>query len=146
MTDVAFHFGAVDKVAYTTRLLRKASASGARVLLLANAALVEAVDQALWTVSPTDFVDHASHQAPSTVRRRSAVWLDTSVPEVDELPTVCVNAGQPVPQHWQRFERLIEVVSLDEEDRQGARERWRFYTSCGVPITRHDLALQAEAP
>jgi DNA polymerase-3 subunit chi len=44
------------------------------------------------------------------------------------------------------FERVIEVVSLDDADRQAARQRWKQYTDLGFNITRHDLALKTQTP
>jgi DNA polymerase-3 subunit chi len=52
---------------------------------------------------------------------------------------VLVNLGGTVPEGFERFERLIEVVSNDEADRLGARQRWKHYADRGYAITRHDL-------
>ena len=41
MTEVAFHFNAPDKWAYACRLLRKAVAAGAKVVVLAEPADLE---------------------------------------------------------------------------------------------------------
>ena len=35
---------------------------------------------------------------------------------------------------------LIEIVSLDEEDRAQARDRFRFYRDRGYEIRTHDLS------
>jgi DNA polymerase-3 subunit chi len=53
-----------------------------------------------------------------------------------------VNLGEQVPAGFERFERVIEVVSLDEQDRQMARSRWKHYAEHGYAITRHDLNLK----
>jgi len=37
---------------------------------------------------------------------------------------------------------VIEVVALDEADRQLARIRWKHYTEQGFDIVRHDLKLK----
>ena len=47
-----------------------------------------------------------------------------------------------MPEGFDRFKRLIEVVSTDEADRNRARKRWKLYTAQGYAITRHDLALK----
>ena len=56
---------------------------------------------------------------------------------------VLLNLGVDVPEGFERFDRLIEVVSLDDADRLGARSRWKHYADRGYAITRHDLALKA---
>jgi len=64
---------------------------------------------------------------------------------VTDMPhqQVLLNLGAQVPDGFERFERLIEVVSLDEADRQTARSRWKHYADHGFAITRHDLNLKA---
>jgi len=37
---------------------------------------------------------------------------------------------------------VIEVVTLDDTDRQWARQRWKHYADRGYSITRHDLKLK----
>jgi DNA polymerase-3 subunit chi len=55
---------------------------------------------------------------------------------------VLVNLGDDVPAGFGRFERVIEVVGLNDTDRQLARTRWRHYADRGYTITRHDLKLK----
>ena len=58
MTDVAFHTGIANPLDYACRLLRKAYRSGARVAVHADPALLDRLDQALWTFEPLEFVPH----------------------------------------------------------------------------------------
>ena len=53
---------------------------------------------------------------------------------------VLVNLGGGQPPWFASFERLVEVVGSDDDDRAGARERWRFYRERGYALERHDLA------
>lgn len=142
MTQVAFHFGAPDKLAYACRLLRKASVSGARVLVVADEASCKRLDEQLWAVSPTDFVSHCTEQSDKAVVGRSSVLLasDTGV-AAKEFP-VLVNLSPQVPAGFDAFHRVIEVVSLEDEDRMLARNRWKQYTALGYQIERHDLKLK----
>ena len=57
---------------------------------------------------------------------------------------VLVNLGRSVPDGFERFERLIEVVTVDEGDRLQARQRWKHYAERGYAITRHDRAAEAQ--
>lgn len=142
MTQVAFHFGAPDKLAYACRLLRKASASGSRVVVVADPALCKRLDEQLWAVSPTDFVTHCTVPADGSVANRASVLLATDASaQVPEVP-VLVNLGAAVPDGFDAYKRVIEVVSLDDIDRQQARARWKQYTALGYEIERHDLKLK----
>lgn len=142
MTEIAFHFGAPDKLAYTCRLLRKAVGSGASVRVVGDAVSVAQLDADLWALSPTDFVPHCMGSAKASVQKRSPVVLALGVDLASGARDVLVNLGDALPDGFDAFNRLIEVVSTDGVDRGLARSRWKFYTERGYAITRHDLALK----
>lgn len=144
MTEVAFHFGAPDRLQYTCRLLRKATSTGARLQVRADAETRAALDLALWNLGPTDFISHCDSTAPDSVRSRSAVLLmDSDAPVQSDFP-ILVNLAENVPVGFEQFQRVIEIVSTDEQDRNLARVRWRHYTEKGYAITRHDLKSRGE--
>ncbi len=144
MTEIAFHFNAPDKLAYACRLLRKAVASGARVVVTGPPASLQALDTLLWTFSPHEFVAHCRAGSPPEQLMASPVVLAAQIQGGAELPhhQVLLNLGAEVAVGYERFERTIEVVSLDEDDRQQARLRWKHYADRGYSITRHDLKLK----
>lgn len=142
MAEVAFHFNVPDRTAYACRLLRKVWRSGHRAHVVLDPADVHALDMALWTFSADEFVPHATHHAPSHVLARSPLVLADE--QLAAPPgAVWVNLLGHVPAAWQQApagQRIIEVVTLDEADRQGARQRWRAYAALGHQLVRHDLA------
>lgn len=142
MTELAFHFGAPDKLAYTCRLLRKAVGSGAQVVLLADAETLSQIDADLWALSPTEFVPHVLLAADAAGHSRSPLVLVTAAAQVPQETGVLVNLTDTVPEGFERFTRVIEVVSTDAQDRELARQRWRHYTERGYAITRHDLTVK----
>ena len=142
MTDVAFHFGAPDKVAYASRLLRKIHGAGLRTMAIADAGTLAQLDIALWGVSQTDFVPHAELESAQTLSQRSAVLLALGQPKDSAQCSVLVNLGEEVPLVFDQFDRVIEVVSTQDGDRASARERWKHYTRLGYTIARHDLKLR----
>ncbi len=143
MTEVAFHFNAPDKQAYACRLLRKAVAAGSRVVVTGPGADLARLDRLLWTFSQTDFIAHVRQPAEPAQLAASPVVL-TEAPAAPGLPhrQVLLNLGEDLPAGFEAFERVIEVVSLDEDDRQRARGRWKLYTERGYAIQRHDLNLK----
>ena len=146
MTEISFHFNAPDKVAYACRLLRKAVNGGARLVVAGEAQALERLDAALWTFSPLDFIPHCFADAGAGMVAVSPVvlgiLLEDSALAGANAPhrQVLLNLGALVPDGFERFERLIDVVGTGEEDRQVARDRWKHYASRGYAITRHDLA------
>jgi len=143
VTEVAFHFGAPDRLAYTCRLLRKATATGARLLVRSTPQMVAALDAALWSLNPVDFISHCDASAPEAVRERSSVVLQDDIAPLQAQWPILINLADDVPEGFEQFQRVIEVVSTDEVDRNLARKRWKYYTERGYAITRHDLAIKA---
>ena len=142
MSEVAFHFGAPDRLAYVCRLLRKAVGSGARVVVVADTDMVQQIDVDLWALSATDFVAHCTDAAEVSVQSRSPVVLVTDLAQATGPRQVLLNLADAIPEGFDQFARVIEVVSRDGADRDPARRRWKQYTERGYPITRHDLAVK----
>ncbi|MDB5860145.1 MAG: holC [Ramlibacter sp.] len=142
MTEVAFHFNVPDKVGYACRLLRKAVAAGSRVVVTGEPGLLRTLDADLWTFSPLEFIAHcrAEGAEPQVLAASPVVLADA--PRSAPHQEVLVNLGGPVPEGFERFERLIELVTQDEGDRLQARGRWKHYADRGYAIVRHDRAGQ----
>ncbi len=141
MTEVAFHFNVPDKLDYACRLLRKAHAAGGRLGVVGPQELLGALDSALWSFSALDFVPHCLATAPPPVLRSSPIVLAADCTQLQQA-TVLVNLGAAVPDGFERFERLVELVDTSEDDRAQARQRWRHYAERGYAIQRHDLAAR----
>jgi DNA polymerase-3 subunit chi len=142
MAEVAFHFNVPDRTAYTCRLLRKVCRSGLRAHVVLDAADLHGLDVALWTFAVDEFLPHATQHAPAHVLSHSPIVLaDEGLAAAPGA--IWVNLLPHVPEAWQGAlagQRIIEVVTQDEADRQGARQRWRWYTAQGHQLVRHDLA------
>jgi DNA polymerase-3 subunit chi len=141
VTEVAFHFNAPDLLVYACRLLRKAVGSGAKVVVTGPPDTLRELDALLWTFSATDFVPHCLADSEAHVVAASPVILATSIASTAHQQ-VLLNLGRLVPEGFDRFERVIELVGQDEQQRQLARARWKHYTDRGYAITRHDLTLK----
>lgn len=139
MTEVAFHFNAPEKTGYACRLLRKAMAAGAKVVVTGDSRQLRELDVALWTFSPLEFLPHCLAAAAPAVLAASPVVLAESA-RLAPHQQVLVNLGVAVPEGFERFQRLIEVVGLGDDDRQQGRRRWKHYADRGYAITRHDAA------
>ena len=116
------------------------SGSGAKVVVTGEPRLLRELDVALWTFAPLEFVAHChAPAAGEAVLAQSPVVLADATAQAPHRQ-VLVNLGGQVPEGFERFERLIEVVWQQDEDRQQARARWKHYADRGYAITRHDLA------
>ena len=144
MTEIAFHFNAPDKVAYACRLLRKAVASNAKVVVVVPQEQMAQLDESLWTFSQLEFLAHCRMDSSQALRQASPLHLASALDAMDDLTPrdVLLNLCDKVCAGFEQFARVIEVVTLDDADRQHARSRWKQYTDQGFEIVRHDLKLK----
>jgi DNA polymerase III subunit chi len=144
MTEIAFHFNVSDKLVYGCRLLRKAYLNGANVVVTAEPEVLTELDELLWSFSPTDFVPHCRVSAPENSLASTPVLLTESLAAATQHG-VLVNLGQGTPVGFERFERVIEVVTQADADRLVARGRWKYYADRGYAMKRYDLTSAGES-
>ncbi|QNA90199.1 DNA polymerase III subunit chi [Massilia sp. Dwa41.01b] len=141
MTRVDFHTNIPDKLQYACRLARKAYAARAKVVLLAeNAAQAAALNEALWTLSDTDFLPHVLASDPLAAETPIVITDNEDVP----LPhhDMLVNLTQRTPSTFAQFARVFEIISSDEQDAAAGRQRYVAYKKGAYPLT-HFVAGQS---
>ncbi|MGV3740983.1 MAG: DNA polymerase III subunit chi [Burkholderiaceae bacterium] len=134
MTRIDFHSNVPDKIAYACRLVRKARAANCTAVIVgSDQGQLAALDEALWTFSDQDFLPHVMADDP--LAAQTPVILATS--DRQEFPhyQVLINLAPGTPAQFARFERMLEIVSSDAEDKLAGRERYRFYQQRGYPLT-----------
>lgn len=139
MTEIKFFFNVDDKMAFACRLAKKAYDGGRKLVVYApTPAMADEFDRALWTFSQLSFVPHvkASHAlAPETP---IVIALDdVNLSHHEAL----LNLGDDPPPFFSRFDALREVVLADDDDRNRARERARFYKARGFAVTHQDVKV-----
>lgn len=140
MPDISFHTGVEDRTLYLCRLLRKAVRQGSRVLVRGDAVEMDLLDKALWTFEPQDFVPHhrlRSEVTLSAALHRTPIWLmevEGAWPAEVPAARVLIQLSSEPATDADQWERIIEVVSTQDDDRQQARRRWRTYEAQGWPV------------
>jgi DNA polymerase-3 subunit chi len=137
MTEITFHFNAPDALTYTHRLLRTVVNRGLRVCVLADGPTLDQLDRSLWSGANsganTEFWAHCRADASPAVVLASLIVLGLA-----DCP-VLVNLGTQLPDGFERFERLNEIVGLDDTSRQAGRQRWKHYADRGYSIKKHEV-------
>ena len=142
MTTVDFYFNAEDRLQVACRLAGKALAQKKRLLIYApEAELASRIDKLLWTWPAIGFVPHCASHDPLAPETPILIASDAESPRECEL---ILNLAEDCPPHFERFERLLEVVSAEDAARQAGRSRYRFYQSRGYKISHHDLVASHE--
>jgi len=137
-----FHFNVDHRLQYACRVVRKARAAGKTVLVMArDGDRLARFDAALWTFSALDFVPHVAADSP--LAADTPVLLGREAPTAharDVLLLLDDTAPENFQQLFERFERVIEVVSRDDEDRAQARARFKLYRDSGLQPQVHEAA------
>lgn len=138
MTEITFHINAADKLDYACRLLRATQKKAARVLVCASPDVLKQLSSQLWSMTPVEFLPHCFADAAPAVLALSPVVLVSDLSDTRFEHDVLLHLGADIPVGFERFARLIEVVSQADMDVQPARQRWTHYKKRGYAMTRYD--------
>jgi DNA polymerase-3 subunit chi len=142
MTQIDFYFHVEDKLRTACALSAKAYARGLRVLAFCtDRDASQKFSRLLWTAPAIGFVPHCA--ADDKLATVTPVIVDCDGGEFAH-DDVLLNLRSELPSFFSRFQRLIEIVSIDEQDRRLARERFKFYRDRGYDIRSHDLSKRAQ--
>ncbi len=138
MTQIDFYTHVDDKLQTACRLASKAFQQRLRVMLFCpDGDSAQRLDRILWTTPATGFVPHCFQTDPRAGVTPVIIDTDGTTPFHDE---VLVNLRDDWPPFFSRFQRLVEIVTLDDGDRLRGRERYKFYRDRGYDIRTHDLS------
>ena len=135
---------AKQRRAFACRLTEKAYLRDLSIVI-ANDTLADArsLDELLWTFSERSFVPHEvcpDEHSMDTATRVRLLALPTPMPGADLL----VNLTDRLPEGWERFARIAEIIDGDEERRRLGRERFKTYRELKVALETHQLDDTAE--
>ncbi|HEX8011019.1 MAG TPA: DNA polymerase III subunit chi [Casimicrobiaceae bacterium] len=138
MTSIDFYTHVTDRLAVAARLVAKAFAQHGSVRVLTpDPATTDTLDRALWLKPPIAFLPHC--RVGSALAGQTPIWVD----DIDDHPgpaVVLINLKAAAPSFFSRFERLVEIVGLDEADVAAGRNRYRYYRERGYELRTHSLA------
>jgi len=137
VTRIDFYRYAEDKLRFACRLAARAFERSSRLVVYTpDAAVLRNFDEMLWTFQATRFVPHC--MAGAAVEAETPIILATSG---ESLPhhDVLLNLGDEWPPFFATFERLLEIVSTDEADKERARARYTFYKQRGYELKVNEV-------
>jgi len=141
VTEVLFYSFADDPLDVVRRVAAKAHGQGRQVMIYApDAAVADAIDRLLWTTPALGFVPHCRDSDALAGETPVLIGTDT---DALHSADVMINLHTEQPPAFARFERLVEIIGLDEAGVEQGRERYRFYKSRGYALQTHDLRQNA---
>lgn len=135
MTRIDFYQIGGDETMFACRLIDQVYRRGHQIYvhtLDESQALM--LDEKLWIFREDAFIPHALQGADLDVPVR--IGFDQ---EPLEHQDVLVNLSGQVPGFFSRFDRVAEVVPVDENRRQAARENYSFYKQRGYSLDYHQI-------
>ncbi len=138
MTRIDFYTHVTDKMPVVLKLVKKAWGQSMQIWIRTETpALAQDLDRRLWSHPEAGFIPHCCSDSP--LCPETPIIIDG----LDQEPfshQLLINLHPLRPPFFTRFERLVEIVGLDDLDRQQARERYVYYRDRGFDIHSHNLA------
>lgn len=122
------------------RLVQKALAKHDRVYLqVPDQRTGEQLDQLLWQFQSDAFIPHRLLPSKSELDAPVAIGVG---PAPEGFHSVLINLTDQVPDRFERFQRVLELVPAAEEARIKARTRYAYYKQRGYLLNYHQLAAR----
>ena len=126
------------RLEFVCRLTEKIYSRGHRILLhTSDVKQAGIIDDLLWTWRQNSFIPHEIQDSDSTPD--CPIVISHQQDLSTELHDVMINMASDVPLFFSQFERVTEIVDQNEQTRQSARQRYRFYQDRGYPLTSHEI-------
>jgi DNA polymerase-3 subunit chi len=140
VTDIKFFTHVDQRLPFACKWTKKAVEAGHRLVVYApEPGRAEQIDRLLWTFSQLSFVPHVS--AGHALAGETPVVIAASDDE-SLLPhrETLLNLSDSAPPWFSTFEALREIVSVQDEERAAARERYKHYQALGYTISSENMA------
>lgn len=142
MTKVDFYTGSDDKLRTACQLSQKAMQNGLRVLLhVPDETIANKLDKLLWHFPATAFMPHCRSGEANAANLPVVIGQD----EIFHHSELLISLHNVCLPFFSRFERVIEIVSQDDEDAKMGRERYVFYKDRGYEMRHFDLRQKQKA-
>jgi len=138
MTTIDFYTHCANRFEVASKVVAKAWAQhgSVRVLTAGEAGTVE-FGRFLWLWPATGFLPHCRLGTP--LAAETPILVDHAL-DHEGPAAVLVNLHAAPPPFFSRFERLAEIVGIDDDDAAAGRERWKFYKARGYEVRSHNLS------
>ena len=136
MTTIDFYTNVAEPLKLAARLVAKAyRMHGSVRVLTPDADTTSALDRLLWLDPPHAFLPHCRMTSP--IANETPILIDEALEHAGPA-AVLLNLRADPPPFFSRFQRLAEVVGVDEDQLLAGRARYRFYRERGYELKQHD--------
>jgi DNA polymerase-3 subunit chi len=150
VAKVDFHSQVKDKVHYACRLIRKIISLSSEkdpfqtIVVLGSHEVLTELNEKLWTFSTDDFLPHcfmdedAFELCPIILVDLADQHRVMELTHQDVLIHLGQDALENIEAFVQRYKRVVEVVSIENNDLLAGRERYKKYRTLGLELQNFD--------
>ena len=88
----------------------------------------------LWTFNDSSFVPHSLY---NTKLSPVIIGFEQQLPEITDI---LINLTETVPNFYQNFKRVLEIIPNNKELKASGRKKYKKYQGDNCKITNHDLS------
>lgn len=135
MTRIDFYQTSGDEHAFACRLIDLVHRKGHRIYVhTSTEEQAKILNEQLWTFKEDSYVPHSLHSEAIDVPIK--IGFDH---EPEEHQDVLINLSGQIPHFFSRFDRVAEVVPVDQNSRKSARENYAYYKERGYVLNYHEI-------
>lgn len=122
------------------RVVEKAFSAGHRIhVRLRSIDECEKLDALLWTYRDRSFIPHEIsnvpiEHCPVTISAGNDAKIDAHHGDM------LVNVMHEIPENFMQFQRIAEIIDIQDESVRAGRERYRFYRENGLNPQHHEVS------
>lgn len=136
MTRIDFYQTSGDEHAFACRLIDMVYRKGRQIYVhTSTEELAIALNEQLWTFKEDSFVPHSLHSEAMDVPIK--IGFDH---EPEEHQDVLINLSGQIPHFFSRFDRVAEIVPVDQNSRKSSRENYAYYKERGYVLNYHQIS------
>ncbi|MBT5722447.1 MAG: DNA polymerase III subunit chi [Gammaproteobacteria bacterium] len=136
MTRIDFYQTSGDEHAFACRLIDMVYRKGRQIYVhTSTEELARTLNEQLWTFKEDSFVPHSLHSEAIDVPIK--IGFDH---EPEEHQDVLINLSGQIPHFFSRFDRVAEIVPVDQNSRKSARENYAYYKERGYVLNYHEIS------
>lgn len=139
MQKIDFHFNVPNRLHYACLVARTVYRRGLTLAIwTADSSRLKALDSLLWRFDDLAFLPHVDAADPRV--NETPIRLSTRLTALEA--DVLLLLDDALPPEWEnafdRFNRIIDVVSTEPDELAASRGRYRAYKAAGVELAAYD--------
>ena len=135
MTKIDFYQVSGDEQGFACRLIETVYRRGHQIYVhTSTEEQAESLNEQLWTFKEESFLPHSLYS--EEINAPIKIGFDR---EPEEHQDVLLNLSLEVPHFFSRFDRVAEVVPLDQSQRAAARDHFAYYKERGYFLKYHHV-------